>query len=82
MGVGGGTRYTERESPSLKVWMPGHPRHSVRGGCEKSFHENHECQGTHDVRTVSFLTMYGEGLIYNDLTLFVRPDVWVTHVWA
>ena len=43
---------------SMGAWTP---MTFNKGGCEKSFFENHWCQGTQDVRTVSFLTMYGEG---------------------
>ena len=60
MGAWAPTMYRVGDSffKSMGAWTP---MTFNKGGCEKSFFENHWCQGTQDVRTVSFLTMYGEG---------------------
>ena len=59
MGAWAPRMYRTGESfKSMGAWVP---TAFSKGGCEKSFFENHGCQGTHDVRTVSFLTMYSEG---------------------
>ena len=52
MGASATTMYRTGESlfKSMGAWAP---MKFNKGGCEKSF-ENHGCQGTHDVRTVSF----------------------------
>ena len=54
------TTYRTGESffECVNAWAPS--TFSI-GGCEKSLFENHGCQDTHDVRTVSFFMMYGEG---------------------
>ena len=56
--VPGLKRCTDQKSPSLKVWMPGHPRHSVKVVVKNPCLKKDKV--THDVRTVSFLTMYKE----------------------
>ena len=67
MGAWVPTMYTTGESfKSMGAWAP---TTFSKVGCEKSFFENHGCQGTHDVRTLSFLTMYGEGQVSKPSTL-------------